>query len=198
MDEPIIKNEEAKQETQAVPEAENAADAGTPGKKTDAPLLKLLMVLAAAVLIVLIIVIRNRPAQPEPTAPAAEQTGTLADTEGKFQTPVGELVFPAEWADAVRLEENKGDPYSAAFYTKTEEQELLLFRLYVGEKGTGYELGAAPDTANRLCPVWLDISAVEDDPERSEEETRRLNTIQSCVNDLIDQIYALPGYQDPA
>jgi len=165
-------------------------------KKSKGLLWKLIMAVAAVAVVVLIVVVQGRANAPAADPSDQPQTGTLADTEGRFQTPVGELTFPIEWADQVTLQANQDDgAYTGAFYGKVGTQQVLLFRLLIGGQGTGYELGSAPNGQNQLQSVWLDISQIEADPAWTEEQTKEINTVQACVNDLIDQINELPGFQ---
>lgn len=125
---------------------------------------------------------------------------SLAETSnGEIATPVGTLNFPSELAEKVWLEETSaGGIYCAKFYTNAGSDKVLLFELSVGEGGEGYLLGSAPDADGTMQPVSLNISTIEAKSSWSDEDKDEINLLQGCVNDLIEQIGALDGYQGNA
>lgn len=149
------------------------------------------IVLVAAIA-VFILSRRQSTDAPEPETKQA----TLADAGGVIETPVGQLTFPEEWADSVHVEETRGEAYSAEVYAYSDDEDVFLFRLLIGGEGNGYLLGYVPDEKGDRESVWLDISAIEDKESRSAEESQRLNTIQGCVNDLIEQIREMEGFSE--
>ena len=82
-----------------------------------------------------------------------------------------------------------------SFYGTANGEDVLLFELSVGTKEGGYQLGSAPDADGNMQPVWLNIKEIEAKPEWSAEDTTRINTLQECVNDLIDQLNHMDGFQ---
>lgn len=118
-------------------------------------------------------------------------------TSGEIQTPVGVLTFPAEWADRVWTEDaSSGDQYTEKFYGSVGNDKVLLFELSVGANGIGYQIGNAPDEESTLQAVWLNISEIEPKSAWTEQQISQVNLMQGCVNDLIEQIRALDGFQE--
>ena len=116
---------------------------------------------------------------------------------GEIQTPVGVLTFPAEWADRVWTEDaSSGDQYTEKFYGSVGNDKVLLFELSVGANGIGYQIGNAPDEEGALQAVWLNISEIEPKSAWTEQQISQVNLMQGCVNDLIEQIRALDGFQE--
>lgn len=116
---------------------------------------------------------------------------------GEIQTPVGVLTFPAEWADRVWTENaSSGDQYTEKFYGSVGNDKVLLFELSVGANGIGYQIGNAPDEEGALQAVWLNISEIEPKSAWTEQQISQINLMQGCVNDLIEQIRALDGFQE--
>lgn len=111
-------------------------------------------------------------------------------------TPVGELSLPDYWGDAVTVEDVSSDEqFFMRFNGKVGEAEALLFELSVGENGAGYLIGSAPDENGTPQPIWVDIRALEPGDGWTAEQTEQMNTLQSGVNDLLDQFYALDGFE---
>lgn len=119
-----------------------------------------------------------------------------APKELEIETPVGTLTFPEEWAGEVQTKDTSTDgQYAVSFYGTVNGEEVLLFELSVGAKEGSYQLGSAPDANGNMLPVWLNISEIEAKPDWSEEDTTRINTAQECVNELIDQLNQMDGFQ---
>ena len=123
---------------------------------------------------------------------------SIAETaNGEVKTPVGALMFPAEWADRVWTEDvSSGDRYSEKFYGSVGKDEVLLFELSIGADGVGYRLGSAPDENGTLRELWLNISEIEQKSDWTEQQVSQINTMQGCVNDLIEQIRVLDGFRE--
>lgn len=122
--------------------------------------------------------------------------GTLAEANGEITTPIGKFSFPAEWAESVTAEENTSNSrYSAKFYGTVGKDKVLLFELIIGTDGNGYQLGTAPDASGSRQSVWIDISTIEPKSSWTKEETENANLMQSCVNDIIDQLNQLKGFE---
>ena len=107
------------------------------------------------------------------------------------------LTFPAEWANSVWAEDtSSGSQYSAKFYGSVGNDKVLLFELSVGANGTGYQIGNAPDEEGALQAVWLNISEIRSKESWTEDQVSQINVMQGCVNDLIEQVRALDGFQE--
>ncbi len=122
-----------------------------------------------------------------------ESTEQRVPSKGEIVTPVGTLTFPEEWVDSVNIERLQGDQYAVRVSGTVAGEAVTLFELSVGG-GTGYLLGEAPDEAGKSQPIWVNISEIQPKQSWSEEEIRQINLLQSCVNDLMDQIYNLSGF----
>ena len=123
-------------------------------------------------------------------APAAETPAPLA-----VKTPVGELAFPGELSDQVRMEEASSEAYHLVrFYGEAAGTPVILFELAFGGDQGDYAVGTAPDASGNPVPIWLNVQALERGADWTDEEAEQMNLLQSCVNDLLEQIYALPGF----
>jgi hypothetical protein len=118
--------------------------------------------------------------------------------DGRIETPVGTLIFPEEYISRVTVERSEMDgSFVQAFYSFVDEKKVMLFKLSVCDVAQGYPLGYAPDSEGRMQNIWLEIEGIENDPEWTEEQTKEVELVQSCVNDLIEQIRGLKGFVEP-
>lgn len=116
--------------------------------------------------------------------------------ELEIETPVGTLIFPEAWAGAAQMKDTSADgQYAVSFYGTVGGEDVLLFEVSVGAKEGDYQLGSAPDADGNMQSVWLNIKEIEAKPEWSAEETTQINTMQECVNDLIDQLNQMDGFR---
>lgn len=153
----------------------------------------------------------QKPAEADAVAPAAETAPVDANVEtveetpvpepelwdGSFETPVGTLHFSAELAPDVELEDiSAGGQFALAFSVQVAEEKVELFKLLIGGAADAYCLGSAPNADNTMLPVFVDIRQIQPGENWTEEEIERVNLLQSSVNEIIDQIYDLPGF-DP-
>ena len=101
---------------------------------------------------------------------------SVAETaNGEIVTPVGTLTFPTEWAGRVWTEDaSSGDLYSEKFY----------------------RLGSAPDENGTMQELWLNIGVIEPESSWTEDQVYQINSMQGCVNDLIEQLRALDGFRE--
>ena len=101
-----------------------------------------------------------------------------------------------EWAGDVQTKDTSADgTYAMSFYGTVNGADVLLFEIAIGAAEGGYQLGSAPDADGNMQSVWLNISEIKAEPEWSEADTARINTLQECVNDLIYQLQQLDGFQ---
>lgn len=129
-------------------------------------------------------------AQGSADAPAVETPEPLL-----VKTPVGELAFPGEFSDQVRMEEASSDAYHLVrFYGEAAGNPVILFELAFGGDEGVYAVGTAPDASGNQVPIWLNVQALERGDDWTDEETEQMNLLQSCVNDLLEQINALDGF----
>ena len=85
--------------------------------------------------------------------------------------------------------------YRAGFYGTVGNSRVLLFELIVGGSKGDYLLGSAPDKRGKMLDVRLNISEIKADPSWSDEDVEQLNLMQSCVNDIIDQLNNMKGFE---
>ena len=124
-----------------------------------------------------------------------ESGRTPVSSGGTISTPVGDLTVPEFWNDGVTTEDvSSEEQYLIRFYGRDGEAEALLFELSVGENGTGYFVGNAPDKNGKMLPIWVEIREVEAADTWTEEQTAAINRLQEGVNDLLDQFYSLNGF----
>ena len=151
---------------------------------------KLIAVLAVsfaavvAIAVVAVVMIKNREA-PDDASVAA------------ISTPVGNFTLPAEVMQKIDIEETTdNDAYRAGFYGTVGNSRVLLFELIVGgSEGGDYLLGSAPDKHGKMLDVRLNIREIKADPSWSDEDVEQLNLMQSCVNDIIDQLNNMKGFE---
>lgn len=140
----------------------------------------------------------NKPGTTQGTEDPSGQQNTPADSAKKLEleTPVGTLTFPEEWAGDVQAKDTSADgTYAMSFYGTVNGADVLLFEIAIGAAEGGYQLGSAPDADGNMQSVWLNIKEIEAKPEWSAEETTQINTMQECVNDLIDQLNQMDGFR---
>lgn len=121
----------------------------------------------------------------EETIPEETYTGY------ELKTPIGTVYYPEEWMDFIEVEEKtEGDTFISDFCCKAADEAVCLFTLSVGPEGKGYLLGTLEDQS-----VWIDVCQIETQDTWSEEDTSRIFDMQNRVNDILDQIYHLDGFQ---
>ena len=119
------------------------------------------------------------------------------EPEGQeIKTPVGSVFYPNEFSEYLHINTmDDSDMFVAEFCAELEKENVVLFILHMGEKESGYCLGTVPDTAGNPCTIWLDVPEIEGSEAWSEEEKGRVADMQARVNDILDQIYHLEGFQ---
>lgn len=179
-----------KQENQPVKKASGG------GVKPLPIVITVIAVIALAVLVV-VLVRGHKPADTLTPLQSAEPIPVSADA--KLSTPVGELVLPQELAAVCRIADVSADgQYAVRVSAPVGTDDVLLFVLSVGENGSGYALGSAPDASGAQTAIWLDIHEIPKDAAWTADEYAHINALQSFVNDLIEQINHLEGFQGGA
>lgn len=136
------------------------------------------------------------PAQTETSADSSAGGAAAGNTQ-VLDTPIGELSMPESWDDSIQVKDTSaGDQYARSFYSTVSGSEVLLFEIVIGGESTGYQLGSAPDENGTQQAIWLNIGEIQTDASWTDEITTQVNTEQSGVNDLIEQIYALDGFAE--
>lgn len=112
-----------------------------------------------------------------------------------ISTMLGELEFPAEWAECIRVsDESTNEMNSIGVYGTAEEKEALLFTINFGAGEEGFLFGSAPDAQGKMTEVRIVIEDFVGDETWSDTAVEQIVNMQSRVNDIIEQIYALPGF----
>lgn len=122
--------------------------------------------------------------------------GGSDDASAAISTPIGNFTLPAEVMQNMEIEKtSEGDVYRAGFYGSVGDSRILLFELVVGGDEGRYLLGSAPDKHRKMCKVWLNIGEIKADPSWSDEDVKRLNLMQSCVNEIISQLNNMKKFE---
>jgi hypothetical protein len=139
--------------------------------------------------------VQDQTASEDSSTPAANSPEE--DKEGKtISTPVGDLECPANWGDDVQIADNvSSDEGSIDFYGSVNNKQVKLFSLWFGSGTQGHVLGTAPDSSGAPVTISLDISEVEKEGDWTDDDASRMNDLQEGVNDLLDQIYRLNGFE---
>lgn len=113
-----------------------------------------------------------------------------------ISTPVGDLKYPAEWSENVKLKVNSDiSPYSATLYGIAGKAETELFTINIGKNSQGYLFGTALDKDGNTVEIRMNVNAIPQLDGCSEEEMQQLYSMQDRVNDIIEQIYALDSFE---
>lgn len=113
-----------------------------------------------------------------------------------ISTPVGDLKYPGELSENVKLKVNSDkNPYSATLYGIAGKAEAELFTINVGDDGQGYLFGTVPDENGNTVEIRININGIPQLDGCSEEDIQQLYSMQDRVNDIIEQIYALDGFE---
>lgn len=176
----------------------NQRKGGFSKKKEKILIVVLLLILAVGIAVVMALSMKKKDSDIEKEKENKKSEAAAEEKEKtEIKTPVGTLVFPEEWDQDVQIEDTSSeDRYSVSFYGKVGSDKVFLFEISIGEKGSGYQLGSAPDEDGKKQLLWLNISEIVSDSSWSEEEVSYINTLQSCVNDLIDQFYQMKGFEN--
>ena len=121
---------------------------------------------------------------------------TEKETTGiSVPAPVGDLSFPLQENENITMEDVSADGRTAyRFFGEIQGEKVLLFEIIFGAGGTGYRIGSAPDSTGTQQELWLNIQEIEPRSSWTESEISEINREQELVNDLLEQIYSLPGY----
>lgn len=129
--------------------------------------------------------------------PATDPSAEPVSDGMLLSTPIGTLEYPAPFAANTRLESKQEDGlFSYTLYGATGTHEAPLFTVYVGERGDGRLFGYAPDSQGVMQAIYVQIQDFQGDETWTQEELELIWQMQQHVNDLIDQIYELPGFQE--
>lgn len=142
--------------------------------------------------------------KPQETTPASTENTEMLYLEeptpvpegDKLITPLGELEFPGELAGRIRVEYPKeGDLFVAHVFGSVGQQEAYLFTVFMGQTDIGYYFGKAPNASGEMLEIRIEIEDFQSDGTWSENGVEEVRSMQSRVNDLIEQLYELPGFE---
>ena len=157
---------------------------------------------ATAVLSVLLAAIlggcgaREKTGEPQAPSQQPAEESTAGDPI-EVETPVGRLTFPKELSAGVRSEQtNESGHYGVSFYSKVGEEEVFLFEFHICDEERGYRIGSVPDAQGNRQQIWVEISGIDTKEGWSEQDVKRVNLQQSCVNDLTEQLRQLDGFEE--
>jgi len=113
-----------------------------------------------------------------------------------LETPVGRLKFPGKWKNSVYADENvsKGI-YKAEVFGETGSGDALLFTVYVNSGRVDSRIGFVPSEDDET--MYLDICVEIASPPMkgwSAVDQTLVHTMQEAVNDLMDQIRDMDGF----
>ncbi len=140
--------------------------------------------------------------QPRGTASAqenvqADSDATEEDAKGRtVSTPVGSIDCPASWGDDVQIiDDTTNGSGSIRFVTSVGGSQVELFSLDFGSADGEYVLGTAPDASGAPVAIALSIAQIDRRSNWSDEDAKKVSGLQDGVNELLDQIYQLSGFE---
>ena len=162
---------------------------------------RILALLMAAIMVCSMAACGNKaqettPASTENTEMLYLEEPTPVPEGDKLITPLGELEFPGELAGRIRVEyPDEGELFVAHVFGSVGQQEAYLFTVFMGQTDIGYYFGKAPNAEGQMLDIRIEIEDFESDGTWSENGVEEVRGMQSRVNDLIAQIYELPGFE---
>lgn len=113
-----------------------------------------------------------------------------------LDTPVGSLEFPGKLENKVYADENTSNGiYKAEFYGECESGDALLFTVLVNYGRVDSRVGFVPSADDET--VYLDVCVEIANPSMngwSEADKTLIHSMQESVNDIMDQICDLDGF----
>lgn len=157
---------------------------------------KFKIIIALLAFVVVVIAISSiYKAVDTPNKEASLATEENKDNQDKtFETPIGTLVWPKEWGSSVTLDKNiSGDSGTIDFYGSIANQKVKLFSLEFNNSENGYLLGSF-NKNGKLITVNLNIQEITKQESWSDDDLQKVENQQYGVNDLIDQINHIEGF----
>lgn len=163
---------------------------------------KIIILVIAVVLLAAVtaagFLIQSHSSTPNNSSSESLQAQDNSDSAEDFMisTPVGDLKYPAQWSRNVKLKvTSEKNPYSAELYGVVGKTEIQLFTIHIGKDGQGYLFGTAPDENGDMAEIRIDVKEISRPDSCSDEEMQQLYAMQDRVNDIIEQIYLLDGFE---
>lgn len=136
--------------------------------------------------------VSDAPADPD----AAAGQNAPEDQGAPLPTPAGELSCPESWGEDVQVKDNTSDGQGRIDFTATGDNgPVTLFSLVFGDSGQGHELGTAPGANGSPVKVSLIIDQIQEGDGVSAETAQNLSALQDGVNDILDQLYGVDGFE---
>lgn len=162
-------------------------------------LLLVLIILLAVLLVAAVIALvsmeeRNTPKNPgsatgtgNSTDPSAEPTKDLV-----IETPYGELVYPGQWAQHLKVEHTDGADYGISFTAELENGKTQeLFMLQFGEPKDP-AVGQLTTVDGVTVGVHVTVYEFDLDGTWSDEETATVTGMQEALNDVLESLNLQP------
>lgn len=105
----------------------------------------------------------------------------------RVETPWCTMVYPGDWAGALRVDKLEGEPYCVVFSAQLQGREAVeLFAIsFGGERATVGYVKAADGSA---VPVEVSIGGIAFDDGWSEEEKVTVHSMKEALNDILAQL----------
>lgn len=105
----------------------------------------------------------------------------------RVETPWCTLVYPGEWAGALRVDKLEGEVYRIVFNAVLQGREAVeLFAISFG--GEGAAVGYVKAADGSAVPVVVSSGGVAFDGSWSEEEKATVHSMQEALNDILAQM----------
>lgn len=127
------------------------------------------------------------------TQPSTNTSGDLV-----IQTPYGDLVFPGQWAQYLKTEQNDGADYGINFHAKLESgKEQLLFTLEFGE-AKAPAVGQVRLENGQAFGVYVFAAGFTPDETWDADEVNIVRAMQEALNDVLNCLKMEPlGTPEP-
>lgn len=138
--------------------------------------------------------------QTQQSAEPAESTSAPEETEKPdvgIETPYGTLYYPGIWEDSMRSEtKEESGSYQVVFYGCVGEREEWLYTVWFGEAGENAFTVGAVEADGQMIAVSMEMSDFIPDESWSVEEADQICAMQESLNDMIEKIRELPGFEE--
>lgn len=133
----------------------------------------------------------------EGTNSSFDQSGGEQDTnrpetpdveEKVIETPYGNLCFPKQWNEFLKVEQRKeNETVVVSFSAEIRDEQFPLFTVSIGN-GEGEPAGTISDVDGTQHHVYVYIEEIQESESLSESEQKRLYVMQEDINYLLDNL----------
>lgn len=120
-----------------------------------------------------------------------EETSSAVEAESeeiKIETAYGTLYYPKQWEDFVSIEQNEEDDKIVVSFAATiSDTSYPLFEVTIGGN-EGTSVGEITDSEGTKRTVYMQAGELEEDPNLTETEQKRLYAMQEDLNYVIDHL----------